>query len=82
MNRPYELPFYPVPTVLGIVLNLLLTGVLIWFLVQTDPLALLLSAGWISLGVVAYYGLNRFRTARDVGEEPSESTGVVAGEDD
>jgi len=54
MNRPYEIPFYPVPPVLGILLNLSLTGVLIWYLVRTDPLALALTAGWIALGVVGY----------------------------
>jgi APA family basic amino acid/polyamine antiporter len=54
MNRPYEIPFYPVPPVLGILLNLSLTGVLVWYLVRTDPLALGLTAGWIGLGVVGY----------------------------
>ncbi|MEF8863218.1 MAG: amino acid permease, partial [Haloarculaceae archaeon] len=58
MNRPYEMPYYPVPPVLGILLNLLLTGVLVRYLIRTDPLALALSAGWILLGVVAYLGLN------------------------
>jgi amino acid transporter len=54
MRRPYEIPLYPVPPVLGIVLNLLLTGVLVWYLVRTDPLALALTAGWITLGVAGY----------------------------
>ena len=62
MNRPYTMPYYPVPAVLGIVLNAVLTGVLIIFLVQEDPLALLLSAGWIVLGVVAYFALNAVRS--------------------
>ncbi|MFC7133369.1 MULTISPECIES: APC family permease [Salinibaculum] len=57
MNRPYKMPYYPIPAVLGIVLNGVLTVVLIFFLIQEDPLALLLSAGWIVAGVVAYYGL-------------------------
>jgi hypothetical protein len=30
--------------------------------VQEDPLALLLSAGWIVLGVVAYFALNAVRS--------------------
>jgi amino acid transporter len=63
MNRPYEVPYYPVPPVLAIVLNLLLTGVLVEYLFRTDRLALALSAGWIVLGVVAYYALERRRSA-------------------
>ena len=59
MARPYELPYYPVPPLLGIALNLLLTGVLVVYLLRTDVLALLLSVGWIGLGVLAYYGLSR-----------------------
>ena len=65
MTRPYEMPFYPVPPVLGILLNLVLTGVLVQFLIRTDPLALLLSGGWIALGGVAYVLLNRYRPSRD-----------------
>ncbi len=62
MNRPYTMPFYPIPAVLGIVLNSVLTLVLIAFLVQQDPLALLLSAGWIAFGVVAYFARKAFRS--------------------
>lgn len=62
MNRPYEMPFYPAPPLIGIALNLLLTGVLVEFLIRTDPLALGLSVGWILLGGVAYVSLNRVRT--------------------
>jgi len=61
MRRPYEMPFYPVPPILGIVLNLALTGVLVTFLLREDLLALLLSAAWIGLGVVAYFALNAAR---------------------
>lgn len=75
MSRPYEVPYYPVPPVLAILLNLLLTGVLIEYLFRTDRLAL--SAGWIVLGVVAYYALERRRAsatedAPAVGIEPAE----------
>jgi amino acid transporter len=59
MTRPYEMPYYPVPPVLGIVLNLVLTGVLVEYLLRTDRLALVLSAAWILLGVVAYFALDR-----------------------
>ncbi|ERH09528.1 MAG: amino acid transporter [halophilic archaeon J07HX64] len=61
MNRPYKMPFYPAPPLLGIALNLLLTGVLVVYLIQTDPLALGLSAAWIILGGVAYLVLKRVR---------------------
>lgn len=75
MSRPYEVPYYPVPPVLAILLNLLLTGVLIEYLFRTDRLAL--SAGWIVLGVVAYYALERRRAsatedAPAAGIEPAE----------
>ena len=55
MRRPYEMPLYPLPAVLGMVLNLVLTGVLVEYLIRTDPLALVLSASWIGLGLVGYY---------------------------
>ncbi len=66
LTRPYELPYYPVPPVLGILLNVLLTGVLIEYLLRTDPLALFLSIAWILVGIVAYYGLDRIRAAREI----------------
>ncbi|MFB6173749.1 MAG: amino acid transporter, partial [Halobacteriales archaeon] len=59
MTRPYRIPYYPVPPVLGILLNGVLTVVLIEYLVRTDPLALVLSAAWLLLGAVAYAGLER-----------------------
>jgi amino acid transporter len=76
MRRPYEMPFYPLPPILGIVLNLVLTGVLISFLVRTDPLALILSAGWIILGVIAYVALDRRG-----GGESGEPTATAAAAD-
>jgi hypothetical protein len=84
------MPYYPLPPVLGIVLNLVLTVVLIRFLVRTDPLALALSAGWILLGVVAYAGLGRVRTTGEAGgqaaenrtgSEPGSERGTIADED-
>jgi amino acid transporter len=77
MNRPYEMPYYPIPPLLGIALNLVLTGVLVVYLVQTDVLALVLSAAWIGLGVVAYLALERVGA-----EEPSGSAETVPTEDD
>jgi amino acid transporter len=84
MTRPYEMPFYPIPPILGIVLNLVLTGVLVVYLVDTDPLALGLSAGWIVLGAVAYYALDWYRSAGDVDESPAggEAADAPPAEDD
>ncbi|WP_435069653.1 APC family permease [Haloplanus sp. C73] len=75
MNRPYELPYYPIPPILGIVLNLVLTGVLVWYLLRTDVLALLLSGGWILLGVAAYAVYTHLRA--DETETRDETTSAV-----
>ena len=73
MNRPYTMPYYPAPPVIGIVLNLVLTGVLVEYLVRTDPLALGLSVGWIVLGGIAYVALER--VGSDAGTPgPGETT--------
>jgi amino acid transporter len=91
MRRPYEMPYYPIPAVLGIALNLVLTGVLVVYLVQTDLLALGLSAAWMVLGVAAYYALRTVRggTTASEGsedaqrdEEPSGAAETVKAEDD
>ena len=79
MTRPYEMPFYPLPPILGIVLNLILTVVLVSFLVRTDPLALVLSAAWILLGVGAYFALNRVREDTET-DEADVPTGTAAEE--
>ncbi|WP_267163978.1 APC family permease [Halovenus salina] len=76
MNRPYKMPFYPAPPLIGIALNLLLTGVLVEYLLRTDPLALALSVGWILLGGIAYLGLNRLRTPTDQ-TEPTTDTEIT-----
>jgi amino acid transporter len=77
MNRPYELPYYPIPPVLGIVLNLILTGVLVRYLLRTDVLALVLSVGWVLLGGAAYAVHTRLRsTAQTPSDRP------VSGSDD
>jgi APA family basic amino acid/polyamine antiporter len=62
MNRPYEMPFYPAPPLIGIALNLLLSLVVVEYLIRTDPLALGLSVGWILLGSIAYIALDKVRT--------------------
>jgi amino acid transporter len=70
MNRPYKMPYYPVPPILGILLNLLLTVVLAEHLLGTDPLALALSAGWIALGAVLYYLLKYLKRSEETTESP------------
>jgi amino acid transporter len=81
MARPYEMPYYPVPPVLGIVLNLVLTGVLVRYLLRTDQLALLLSSAWIVLGVVAYYVLGWVRSASVPGAVAPEGVTEVTEEE-
>jgi len=72
MNRPYKMPFYPAPPVIGVVLNLVLTAVLVEYLIRTDPLALGLSVGWILLGGAVYIGLNRMESQPT--DEPAAET--------
>lgn len=81
MNRPYELPYYPIPPLLGILLNLVLTVVLVGYLVRTDPVALVLSGGWIALGVIAYYGLAAVRSEPGTEREPSDSAELLTEDD-
>jgi amino acid transporter len=73
MTRPYEMPLYPLPPVIGILLNLVLTGVLVEYLIRTDPLALALSAGWIALGLVAYVSVVRGVPAPDTAEAVADA---------
>ena len=54
LNRPFEMPLYPVAPVAGIVLNLVL-GLYI------DLETWLLGSGWIALGIVTFYSLRAFR---------------------
>ena len=68
MNRPYEMPFYPVPPILGIALNLLLAAVFVRF----NPLTLGLAAVWVAVGVVVYLLLRRGRSTT---AEPTDEVG-------
>jgi amino acid transporter len=68
MTRPYEMPFYPVPPVLGIALNLLLGVFISW---QTWALGLI----WLALGVVVHLALERAKERRDVGAAPDVEPG-------
>ena len=82
MTRPYEMPLYPAPPVIGIVLNLVLTGVLVEYLVRTDPLALALSAGWILLGLVVYLAVIRGGGTSEVEPMGGADTSPAEGDDD
>ncbi|WP_380681182.1 APC family permease [Salinigranum sp. GCM10025319] len=63
LQRPFEVPFYPLPPVLGIVCNLLL-GLFI------DPFTWALAIGWLAFGGVVYLVWSRRReTPRDVTAE-------------
>lgn len=79
MNRPYKIPYYPIPPILAIVLNGVLAVVLIGFLIQTDLLALLLSVGWLAAGAVMYVALNKYRAQATV-EEPQTTPEQPAGD--
>ncbi|WP_436901691.1 APC family permease [Halovenus halobia] len=77
MNRPYKMPFYPAPPLIGIALNLLLTVVLVAYLVRTDPLALALSVGWILLGGLAFLALKQRTDAQSEGGEDNRDTAAT-----
>jgi amino acid transporter len=77
MHRPYEMPLYPLPPLIGVALNLVLTVVLIEYLIRTDPLALGLSVGWIVLGGVAYLLLRRIRSRTERERERGSEGGAV-----
>jgi APA family basic amino acid/polyamine antiporter len=81
MHRPYEMPYYPAPPLIGIALNLILTGVLVRYLLRTDPLALGLSIGWILLGGVAYLGLKRLKARPGRGEQEADTAIMPEAED-
>jgi APA family basic amino acid/polyamine antiporter len=81
MNRPYEMPFYPAPPLIGVALNLILTGVLVEYLLRTDPLALALSAAWVLLGVISYVALNRLKSPQDREATATDTTITAEAED-
>lgn len=63
LSRPFEIPYYPVPPVLGIVLNLLL-GLYI------SPRTWGVAIAWLVLGGVIYVGLNPGTVG--MGESPAD----------
>ncbi len=78
MNCPYKIPYYPIPSILAIVLSGVLAVVLIGFLIQTDLLALLLSAGGLAAAAVMCVALNKHRAQATV-EEPQTTIEQPAG---
>jgi amino acid transporter len=80
MTRPYEVPYYPITPLLGIVLNGLLTVVLVVFILRTDPLALALSAGWLGAGLVIFRLL--IGSSEEPEPVPAAETTTDPGDDD
>ena len=80
MTRPYKIPFYPVPPLLAILLNLGLAGVLVTHLWTADPVALALSAGWLILGAIAFYALRALRSA--TGPRGTDDSGATTSTQD
>jgi amino acid transporter len=72
MRRPYEMPFYPLPAIAGIVGNLVLGYYLVTRNLTTAGLAL----GWLALGGVAYVALGRVGLRRE--PRGGAATGVDA----
>jgi len=81
MNRPYKMPYYPAPPLLGIVLNLILVAVLVEYLIRTDPLALILSVAWILLGGLVYLALDRLKADPNRGAIRDEAEVTPKAED-
>jgi len=54
ISRPFEVPFYPVPPVLGILLNALLAAYI-------SPRTWAIAVGWLVFGAVVYYGWQQYR---------------------
>ena len=63
LRRPFEIPFYPIPPILGIVLNLLL-GFFI------SPQTWLVAIAWLAIGVAIYWLLSRRKEEPVVPGEP------------
>jgi len=67
LSRPFEVPFYPVPPLLGIALNVLLA-------LYIPPETWAIAVGWLAFGVLVYLGLNPGR----LGDLRSWATGTAA----
>jgi hypothetical protein len=71
MARPFEIPLYPLPPVLGVVCNLALG-----FFISPETWAL--AIGWLAVGVVVYLALERLRAPEPV-PEPGVGVGAEPG---
>jgi amino acid transporter len=66
LNRPFEIPFYPAPPILGCILNLVLAAFI-------SPLTWAIAIGWLLFGAVIYAGLNPARVRDTLSRgEPTE----------
>lgn len=70
MARPFEIPFYPIPPLLGVGFNLLL-GFFI------SPTTWALAIGWLAVGAGVYLGLERYRGDRRI-EPPAAEPDTVS----
>jgi amino acid transporter len=58
LSRPFSIPYYPVPPILGILLNLLL-GLFI------SPRTWVIAIGWLVFGGLVYIGWRRYNQLDD-----------------
>ncbi|MFB6242486.1 MAG: APC family permease [Halobaculum sp.] len=72
LNRPFEVPFYPIPPVVGCVLNLILAAFISW-------VTWAVAVGWLLFGGIVYVGLNpeRVREFLSSGEATDAETGSL-----
>lgn len=77
LSRPFEVPFYPIPPILGIVLNLLLSAFI-------SPQTWAIALGWLAFGAALYLGMNwrSVDTALDRVAAEVEEAGETAPEED
>jgi APA family basic amino acid/polyamine antiporter len=54
LSRPFSIPYYPVPPILGILLNLLLAAFI-------SPRTWIIAVGWLIVGGVVYVGWQRYK---------------------
>jgi amino acid transporter len=74
LSRPFSIPFYPLPPILGIVLNLLL-GLFI------SPRTWAIAVGWLVFGGVVYAGWERYRRPTEPTTEAADESTATLPED-
>ena len=75
LRRPFKIPYYPIPPILGIVFNLLL-GLFI------DPVTWGLAIGWLVFGAIIYWVLSRRGQIGARKPEPTPGTDIADPEPD